>query len=69
MRVQLIDVAKYFVTFTDNKSSWLEVCFLKTIREVENEILKFKAFVETQTEMENKILRTDNDWGTMVMIS
>lgn len=60
MRVPSIGGSRYFVTFIDEKSRWVEVRFLKAKSDVKPEFLKFKAFVETQKGKKVKILRTDN---------
>lgn len=60
MRILSIGGAKYFVTFIDEKSRWVEVRFLKSKGDVKQEFLKFKANVETQQERKVKVLRTDN---------
>ena len=60
MRINSFGGARYFVTFIDEKSRWVEVRFLKNKSDVKSEFLKFKSYVETQQEKKIKILRTDN---------
>lgn len=60
MRTRSIGGAKYFVTFVDGKSRWVDVYFLKSKSEVKPTFLKYKMLVENQKERKIKILRTDN---------
>lgn len=60
IRTNSIGGAKYFATFIDDKSRWVQVYFLKSKDEVKNAFLKFKALVENQKGVKIKTLRTDN---------
>ena len=55
MRINSIGGARYFVTFIDEKSRWVEVRFLKNKSDVKSEFLKFKAYLETQQDRKIKI--------------
>lgn len=52
--------SRYFITFIDEYSNWVEVFFLKQKNEAINAFKKYKAMVENQTNCKIKCLRTDN---------
>lgn len=52
--------ARYMLTFLDDHSRKAFVYFLKEKSEVPETFVKFKKFVENQTERKIKVLRTDN---------
>ena len=50
--------SRYFVTFIDDKSRYVEVSFLKTKDEVKNAFMKFKAAVENRLDKKLKAVRS-----------
>ena len=52
--------ARYFVTFSNDKSRYVEVSFLKTKDEVKNAFMKFKTALQNCLDKKIKALRTDN---------
>ena len=66
IRKESIGGNRYFVTFIDEKSGFVEVYFLKTKNQVKDCFLDYKAYNENQKNKKIKILRTDNGleyWG------
>lgn len=52
--------SRYFITFIDECTNWVEVYFLKSKAEAKEAFQKYRAKVEKQTERKIKCLRTDN---------
>lgn len=52
--------SRYCATFTDDKSRYIEVFFLKRKDEVKDAFIRFKSAIEKKTGHQIKTLRTDN---------
>lgn len=60
MRVCSNGGSKYFITFTDDRSRWTEIRFIKHKNEALKEFQAFKAFVEKQHGAQIKAVQSDN---------
>jgi len=60
MRIESNGEARYFVTFTDDHSRWVEIQLIRNKDEVLNAFKRFKLFAEKQTGHSIKYLQSDN---------
>ncbi|KAL0272978.1 UNVERIFIED_CONTAM: hypothetical protein PYX00_005765 [Menopon gallinae] len=60
MKTESLGKSKYFVTFTDEKSRWTEVYFIRKKSQVLEKFKEFRAKMEKLTERKIKFLQSDN---------
>ena len=60
MRTQSMGHAKYFITFTDDKTRWTETRFLRSKDKALTAFIDYKNLVENQTGKKIKCLQSDN---------
>ena len=60
VRVNSLAVARFFITFIDDRSRWCQIYFMKNKSEVIDKFKEFKCMAENLTGQRIKALQSDN---------